>query len=125
MSQPTCEERIDEALESTKEQIEEYLRRFEDDPFLCIDYHHDDRHGYFDAVMSYGGPSDMIRFYKHTTEYRFHDWYDGAGRDITHERWAQDLRDYFDEMGLLAFEREAQKWREYEQDQAEGNFYAQ
>ena len=116
MTQPTCEERIDKELEYTQEQIEEFLSKFEYDPFLCIDYQPDDGLGYFDAVLSMGGPSDMIRFRKHSIEYRFHDWWDGAGRDISSERWAQRLREYFDDMGLLDFERQAQRWRDYDED---------
>lgn len=58
--------------------------------------------GFYQYQLSYGGPSDELRFYPDgRIEYRFHDWFDGAGRDVTTEGWAKWLRDYFTEIGSI------------------------
>ena len=43
----------------------------------------DDTSGYWRYQLSYGGPSDEFRFHDDgTIEYRYHDWFDGAGRNL-------------------------------------------
>ena len=45
--------------------------------------------GYWRYQLSWGGPSDEFRF--HDTgriEYRYHDWYDGAGADLEGDEYA-------------------------------------
>ena len=50
----------------------------------------DQPRGYWRYGISTGGPSDEIRFYGNLNtftdaEYRYHDWYDGAGLDVSKE----------------------------------------
>jgi hypothetical protein len=41
----------------------------------------DDCAGYWQYQISWGGPSDEFRFHEDgSIEYRYHDWFDGAGR---------------------------------------------
>ena len=70
---------------------------------LCLDYHvacrggyWDETPDYYDYVLSWGGPSELVRFHPDgKIEYRYHDWWDGAGVDVTEEVWAEWLRDFF------------------------------
>ena len=67
----------------------------------------DQLEGYYRYQISYGGPSQEIRFYVsqneagqlHHTPYRIEfwhlDWYDGASVDITDSQLAKDLYNYF------------------------------
>ena len=65
---------------------------------------------YYEMLMMGGGPSDMFRFHADgTIEYRFHDWYDGAGRDVTDAGWAIWLRSVH---GPLDFEKSQEEWSE-------------
>ena len=98
----TCEDRIDEALENTAHVFTRYMEDYnlyeegddEQPPFheygLSLEYRDDPR--CYEYLLSWGGPSDMIRFFPDgRIEYRFHDWFDGAGRMVTREPWAQWL----------------------------------
>ena len=66
--------------------------------------------GFFRYQLSYGGPSDEIRFYGdmsgrvYKIEYVYMDWFCGVGFDITKEDWAIWLKDYFDDVGVLVYE---------------------
>ena len=79
---------------------------------LCFDYvapetFTDQLEGYYRYQLSYGGPSQEIRFYispnkdgqLHHTPYRIEfwhlDWFDGASVDITDSQLAKDLYNYF------------------------------
>ena len=100
--QPTCEQRIDEALRSTENDVLRLVEAYQDgteevedlgtlfDYGLSFEYQEaeDGAPDYFRWVLSCGGPSDEFRFFTgadrkpHAIEYRFHDWFDGAGRMI-------------------------------------------
>ena len=98
METKTCENRIDEALQSRLDDLEKVMKgldqvelgRFEDYG-LCFDFvepdtFDDQREGYFRYQISWGGPSDEFRFFVnldgscHRIEYWFLDWFDGAHR---------------------------------------------
>lgn len=70
------------------------------------------RQGFWRYQLSWGGPSDEIRFYGdpegkiYRAEYRFHDWFDGAGRTVTDEPCISWLIDWFSECGSFEAERE-------------------
>ena len=101
-TEPTCEERIDGYLESTVNAIKEMMG----DDFtgtLDPDYGHidvvdtkaNDWEGpdYARYQMSWGGPSDELRFYRDgKIEYWFLDWFAGASRVVTDYNWAQWLK---------------------------------
>ena len=67
---------------------------------------------YLKYLLSWGGPSDEIRFYynpgnittPYQIEYVYLDWFTGIGYDITDEPWAQWLADWFNEVGTVESE---------------------
>ena len=116
MSEMTCEERIDAALESTAEDFIEIYRMADWDSLneygLALDkvkpdllkMNQEERQAYegdyIRYQISWGGPSEEIRFYPHKIEFVFMDWFDSAKRDISDLEWAQWLNDYFEEMEI-------------------------
>ena len=104
-----CSERIGEELASTLETVRKLWALYKDDPEdgdeeygrfeeygLGFDYIEpetftDQDEGYFRWQLSWGGPSEEFRFYVnpdksvHRIEYRFMDWFDGAGQILTAE----------------------------------------
>lgn len=83
---------------------------------LSIDYRLPEgrKAGYLRYQLSWGGPSDEIRFYFthgarqcHKIEYVFLDWGTGVGFDVTNEDWAQWLFDWFNDSQTV--ETEVQK----------------
>ena len=108
----TCEDRIDEALENTAHVFTRYMEDYnlyeegddEQPPFheygLSLEYRDDPR--CYEYLLSWGGPSDRIRFFPDgRIEYRFHDWFDGAGRMVTRKPWAQWLYEIFQDCGVF------------------------
>lgn len=108
---PTCKSRIDSHLKGREEDfllfmgcedlgeaVSEELGSFFDYG-LCFDLveaHTFDNQEkeYYRYQLSWGGPSDEIRFFEDgTIEYWFLDWFDGAKKDITKNDWAIWLRD--------------------------------
>lgn len=81
---------------------------------LSLDYvepgtFNDQREGYLRYQMSYGGPSDEIRFYENgDIEYWYLNWFDGACVDITNDDIAIELRDEFSEYGIEGWRYSAQ-----------------
>ena len=72
----------------------------------------DQRTGYWRYQMSYGGPSDELRFYgAHTDrqpariEYWFLDWFDGASIDVS-GTVAGDVWEFFHDIGSVRAEFE-------------------
>ena len=67
----------------------------------------DQPEGYFRYQISWGGPSDEIRFYVnldgscHRAEYWFLDWFDGDLIDVTGDLVAQAVFEDFAEMGMI------------------------
>lgn len=121
-TQPTCAERIDAHLAGRLEDLHKLWNLLCEDPEayddelgnfyeygLGADYVkpetcEDQPEGYFRYLLSYGGPSDEFRFYvsphryglaPYRVEYRFHDWFDGAGVDLEGDNLAF-LREIFD-----------------------------
>ena len=99
--QATCAERVESRMLSRLEDLArmQAWAQYADDPDdyepkvesnlyeygLCFDYvepgtFDGQRCGYWRYQLSSGGPSDEFRLYGGgRVEYRFHDWYDGAG----------------------------------------------
>lgn len=82
---------------------------------LSVDYQEPDgrRRGYFRFQLSWGGPSDEIRFYfsgdgsrgmADKIEYVFLDWGTGVGFDVTGEDWAKWLWDWFQSCETVKYE---------------------
>jgi len=69
---------------------------------LSFDYVDQD---YFRYQLSWGGPSDEIRFYKNgAIEYVYMDWFCGIGFNVNTDSTFKSLRDYFTDLGMLNFE---------------------
>ena len=103
MSEPTCEERIDEYLATVSGEIKEMYKADVENCGGGFDPHHAlhvdvivDENGdpqYGQYLMSWGGPSDELRFYYNgKIEYVFMDWFDSATRDVTEHEWAEWLK---------------------------------
>jgi hypothetical protein len=84
---------------------------------LSIDYQEPEgrKRGYFRYQLSWGGPSEEIRFYfsgdgsrgqADKIEFVFLDWFVGVGFDVTNEDWAQWLWDWFQGCGTVTAEME-------------------
>lgn len=94
----TCEDRIDKELQSELNDLVDAWNAYQDGDRAPINEHgygfdyvapktfEDQDEGYFRWTTSGGGPSSEFRFYAdgdfnpYKIEYRFHDWFDGAGR---------------------------------------------
>jgi len=112
-----CEQRVDGALNSRADDFTVYMNNVEIEEegsdelppmnhyglsFEYVEPHEDDIEkddwsgAYFRYQLSWGGPSDEIRFKRNgKIEYVFQDWFDGATRDISDEDWAMWLREAF------------------------------
>lgn len=111
----SCADRVAHEWSSVKEDLTAYMLGSApndnlgpfDEYALGFDYvpkgtWEDQKHGYWRYQMSYGGPSDEVRFFVDyesfsflapRTEYWFLDWYDGANLNVTDEacvRWLWD-----------------------------------
>ena len=101
------------ALEATARDIRAFMEAAEEDgePYtedlghldeysLSLEYHEPDgyKSGYFGLLLSWGGPSDEIRFYEGgAIEYVFLDWFVGVGFDVTNEDWAQWIKSHYED----------------------------
>ena len=115
----TCKDRIAEHLASRAGDFETYFSDWQGydegneelPPFhsygLSFDWREDEDTGRRvsrDLLLSWGGPSDFVRFHEDgSVTYHFQDWFDGAVRDVTNEDWATQLREHFEEFGMLSF----------------------
>ena len=87
---------------------------------LCFDYveletFDDQNEDYFRFQLSWGGPSDEVRFYDDgTIIYVYLDWFSGVGIDVTGEEWAEWLREWFEGCESLNFGHEREKYDYYE-----------
>ena len=76
----------------------------------------DQEEDYFRFQLSWGGPSDEIRFYEDgTMEYIFLDWFVGVGFDVTGIDVFVWLAEWFMDCMMLNFEDEREKYDYYTQ----------
>ena len=69
---------------------------------------------YFRYLMSWGGPSDEVRFYKNgAIEYVFLDWFCGVGFNVTNDPIFKALREWFNDCGIMDFVAEREKYDYY------------
>lgn len=113
--QKTCKERVAEAWEDRREDLEK-LFAAEDyeteelgslyDYGLSIDRveagtFSDQRAPYICYLFSWGGPSEELRLFDNgDIEFWFLDWFDGACVDVTRDSVAEQVRDWIGERGL-------------------------
>ena len=118
-----CAERIANELKKTAEVFTTYMNDsnvYENGnedlpPFyeygLSFDYVEPDSFtcqpiGYYRYQLSWGGPSDELRFHHDgQITYHFMDWFDGAERDVTHCDWAEWLQTWFTEIGSIDWDK--------------------
>ena len=61
--------------------------------------------GYYRYQLSWGGPSDEIRFYPDgTIEYCFFDWFVGIGLDVSNNDTMKECMQWFKDCGSIDFE---------------------
>ena len=112
MKHETCKDRIAKAWSRRKYDLERCLYNPSEEYDLCeygLDYSYveaeDGNDDYFRYQLSWGGPSDEIRFYEDgRTFYHFMDWFDGARRNVSRSQVMKDLRDWFQEVGSMDFQ---------------------
>ncbi len=96
---------------------EQYQERF-DEYGIAFDYvelDKDTERDYFRYQLSYGGPSDEIRFYDNgAIEYVFLDWFCGVGFNVTNDEVFKQVRDWFKELDILNFEQKRSEYSYYE-----------
>ena len=94
---------------------EQYIERF-NQYGLSFDYVELDKdQDYFRYQLSYGGPSDEIRFYDNgAIEYVFLDWFCGVGFNVTNDEVFKQLREWFKELDMLDFEQKRSEYSYYE-----------
>ena len=120
---PTCKDRITESIISRGEDFKRFMNAEDEETQeefynygLCVDMvsvgtFKDQNEPYLRYQISYGGPSEELRFYQNgTVEFWFLDWYDGAHKDITSLDWVQWLKEYLTEIELLTNEAFFKGW---------------
>lgn len=128
--QASCEDRIEAALDSERETFRTYMNDHEvyeegNDElpafneyglsfgYIAAGTFEGQDTGFYCYQLSFGGPSDELRFHRDgSVEYRFHDWFDGAGRTVTNEDWVQWLVEMFRDCEMIDWNAAADKDRE-------------
>ena len=99
---------FDSLSDSLQDEIREYLSEDFSNYGLSFDYVEIDENidqDYFRYQLSWGGPSDEIRFYENgAIEYVYMDWYCGIGFNVNTDSTFKLLFDYFTDLGMLDFE---------------------
>lgn len=96
---------------------EQYIERFIQYglSFDYVELDKDTEQDYFRYQLSYGGPSDEIRFYDNgAIEYVFLDWFCGIGFNVTNDGVFKQVRDWFKELDVLNFEQKRSEYSYYE-----------
>ena len=121
----TCEDRITEAIISRGEDFKRFMNA-EDEETTEEFYNYgleiamvnmgtfkDMKEPYLKYLISWGGPSEELRFYQNgTVEFWFLDWFDGAHKNITSMGWVQWLKQYLEDIELLTNDRFYDGWDE-------------
>lgn len=96
---------------------EQYIERFIQYglSFDYVELDKDTERDYFRYQLSYGGPSEEIRFYDNgAIEYVFLDWFCGIGFNVTNDGVFKQVRDWFKELDVLNFEQKRSEYSYYE-----------
>lgn len=111
----SCKERIDKHLKSREEDFLKFMDKYDDETReefyhygLSFDFVNESnvtcdgtKESYYRYQLSWGGPSDEIRFYKNRVDYVFMDWFDYADKNITQKDWVQWLVSDFQELEMM------------------------
>ena len=83
-------------MHGSDDDLEEFYQYGLDFSFVEPETFKNQHIGYYRYQLSWGGPSDEIRFYRcGKIEYWYMDWFDGACKIITDKDWALWLQDMF------------------------------
>jgi len=96
---------------------EQYIERFNQYglSFDYVELNKDTEQDYFRYQLSYGGPSDEIRFYDNgAIEYVYLDWFCGIGFNVTNDGVFKQVRKWFKELDMLDFEQKRSEYDYYE-----------
>ncbi len=96
---------------------EQYQERFNQYglSFDYVELDKDTERDYFRYQLSYGGPSDEIRFYDNgDIEYAYLDWFCGVGFDVTNDGVFKQVRYWFKELDMLNFEQKRSEYDYYD-----------
>ncbi len=96
---------------------EQYIERFNEYglSFDYVELDKDTERDYFRYQLSYGGPSDEIRFYDNgAIEYVFLDWFCGVGFNVTNDGVFKQVRNWFKDCDMLNFEQKRSEYDYYD-----------
>lgn len=96
---------------------EQYQERFNEYglSFNYVELDEDTEQDYFRYQLSWGGPSDEIRFYDNgAIEYVYMDWFCGVGFNVTNDDVFKQVKSYFEELGMLNFEQKRSEYDYYD-----------
>lgn len=96
---------------------EQYQERFDEYglSFGYVELDEDTEQDYFRYQLSWGGPSDEIRFYDNgAIEYVYMDWFCGVGFNATRDEVFKQVRDWFRDCDMLNFEEQRSKYDYYD-----------
>ena len=120
----TCEDRITEAIISRGEDFKRFMNAEDEETTeefynygLCIDMvtpgTFKNTEPYLRYQISYGGPSEELRFYQNgTVEFWFLDWWDGAHKNISGLSWVQWLKEHLQDCEILTNEAFFKAWED-------------
>jgi len=107
---------------------EQYQVRFNEYglSFSYVELDKDTEQDYFKYLLSWGGPSDEIRFYDNgAIEYVYMSWFCGVGFNVTKDDVFKQVRDWFRDCDMLNFEQERSEYNYYdilaEKEESDGN----
>ena len=103
-------------LEELKDDIDLAVEECLDNYGLGFDYveghtDYNPNEGYWRFQIAWGGPSYEVRFHKNNLiEFVYLDWFVGVGFDVSNDKVFQELKNYFEDLGLFeTAEREAKE----------------
>jgi hypothetical protein len=104
----TCENRIFDAFANTEESLREILDSEDviqgiNEYGLSFELVKPENGGspFYRWLLSWGGPSDELRFYRNRTDYHFMDWFDGAHESCGNNPTICEIRELFEDLGLI------------------------
>ena len=98
------DDEFDDIAETLYERFYEYRLAFD---YVAPGTFTDQDQAYFRYQISYGGPSEEIRFYvnpdltMYRAEFWYLDWFDGASRNVTNDPIVRRIWEFFSEIGSV------------------------
>lgn len=89
-SQLASDDNYSDLSSSVQSDIQEAIQDIDCSYGLCFEYVEadEDNEDYFRYQISYGGPSEEIRFYENRTEFVYLEWFSGVGFDVSNDETA-------------------------------------